>query len=144
MAAHNAMDSEDSRICSSEKPKLNERSLLSSQQATEMEALFKILGNQTRLRMIHALVRAGEICLKDLALSLRMKPQAISNQLQRLVNRNMLGSRRKGNNIFYRIIDPCIVSLLETALCLLDDAKQGEARRLRRYDGISAKHDEQK
>lgn len=131
------MPSEDRMVCCSEKLKVGERRLISGQQATEIEALFKILGNQTRLRMIHALVLAGEICLTDLALALRMKPQAISNQLQRLVSRNMLGSRRKGNNIFYRITDPCLVSLLETALCLLDDARERQANSLTRTRGVS-------
>lgn len=124
-------------VCCSDKLKVGDRPLLSGQQAAETEALFKMLGNQTRLRMIHALTVAGEMCLTELALALKMKPQAISNQLQRLVNRNMLGSRRKGNNIFYRIVDPCLVSLLETALCLLDDAKEREGESLTRTRGIS-------
>lgn len=131
------MPSRDDNGCCSEKLKAGDRPLLSDQQAAETEAFFKMLGNQTRLRMIHALMVAREMCLTELALALKMKPQAISNQLQRLVNRNMLGSRRKGNNIFYRIIDPCLVSLLETALCLLDDAEEREAKPLKRTRGIS-------
>jgi DNA-binding transcriptional ArsR family regulator len=53
-----------------------------------------------------------------------MKPQAISNQLQRLVDKGMVASRRNGNNIFYRIVDPCVVSLLDSGLCLMEDAKE--------------------
>ncbi len=36
----------------------------------------------------------------------------------------MLRSRRKRNNIIYRIIEPCLVTLLETDLRLVDDAKE--------------------
>ena len=48
--------------------------------------MFKVLANDTRLRLLHAVVRAGEICVTDLADSLGMKPQAVSNQLQRLAD----------------------------------------------------------
>jgi DNA-binding transcriptional ArsR family regulator len=109
--------------CCSRKPQLEDRPTLSVAQAGELEALFKVLGNMTRLRMLQAVCAAGEICVTDLAEKLNMKPQAISNQLQRLVDRGMLGHRRNGNNIFYRILDSCVVSLLDAALCLMEESK---------------------
>lgn len=108
--------------CCSPKPKLGERPLLSPDQASDIEGLFKLLANDTRLRLLHALVRAGELCVSDLAAALEMKPQAISNQLQRLTSHNILASRRTGNNIHYRVIDPCVVTLIDRGLCLLEDA----------------------
>ncbi len=109
--------------CCSRKQQSNDRPMLSVEQAGELEALFKVLGNMTRLRMLQAVCAAGEICVTDLAEKLNMKPQAISNQLQRLVDRGILGHRRNGNNIFYRILDSCVVSLLEAALCLMEESK---------------------
>jgi len=53
-----------------------------------------------------------------------MKPQAVSNQLQRLLDRGILASRRNGNFIHYRIIDPCVVGLLDLGLCLTEDSKE--------------------
>ena len=114
--------------CCGEKPKVEERPLLSSEQAGELESLFKILGNQTRLRMLHALARVTELCVTDLAAALGMNPQAISNQLQRLADRGMVAHRRNGSNIFYRIVDPCVITLLDKGLCLMEDAL--ERRRL--------------
>ena len=67
-----------------------ERPLLAEESAAELEAVFKMLGNRTRLRMIYALTRAGEMCVTDLAAALEMKPQAVSNQLQRLTDRGIL------------------------------------------------------
>lgn len=84
--------------------------------------LFKVLANDTRLRLLHSLVRSGELCVNDLAGALGMKPQAVSNQLQRLVYRGILGFRRNGTNIYYRIKDPCIAAILDRALCLAEDA----------------------
>jgi DNA-binding transcriptional ArsR family regulator len=51
-----------------------------------------------------------------------MTPQAVSNQLQRLVDRGILASRRDGNSIHYRIVDACVTKLLDYGLCLAQDA----------------------
>jgi ArsR family transcriptional regulator, lead/cadmium/zinc/bismuth-responsive transcriptional repressor len=107
------------------KPSLEERPLLSPEQALELGTLFKVLANDTRLRLLHALVRQGEMGVMELAEVLAMKPQAVSNQLQLLAARGILGSRRKGINNYYRIVDPCVVSLLDHGLCLSEDAKGG-------------------
>jgi DNA-binding transcriptional ArsR family regulator len=95
-----------------------ERPLLPEESAAELEAVFKMLGNRTRLRMIYALTRAGEMCVTELAEALEMKPQAVSNQLQRLTDRGILASKRTGINIYYRVVDRCVVSLLDRGIFL--------------------------
>lgn len=107
------------------KPALHHRPLLTPDQASALASIFKILANDTRLRLLHALVRAGELCVSDLADAVGMKPQAVSNQLQRLVDQGILGARRHGNNVHYRIVDPCVTSLLDGGLCLAEDAGKG-------------------
>ncbi len=107
----------------SPKPSLEERDLLTPKQAIELVAVFKTLANDTRLRILHALARSGEMCVSEMSDLLAMKPQAISNQLIRLADRGIVGSRRNGNNIYYRIVDPCVVQLLDHGLCLSEDAK---------------------
>lgn len=86
-----------------------------------LEATFKTLANATRLRLLHALIRMPELCVTELADAIGMKPQAVSNQLQRLVDRRILAARRNGNHIHYRIVDPCVISLLDQGWCLTDD-----------------------
>ena len=105
------------------KPSSGERDLLTPEQAVELGAVFKTLANDTRLRMLHALARTEEMCVSEMSELLAMKPQAISNQLIRLADRGIVGSRRNGNNIYYRIVDPCVVQLLDHGLCLSEDAK---------------------
>jgi DNA-binding transcriptional ArsR family regulator len=106
---------------------LEDRALITPQQAGDLVGVFKVLANDTRLRLLHVLVRSGEMCVTDLAAALRMKPQAVSNQLQRLVDRGILGATRNGQNIRYRIVDRCVTSLLDRGLCLIEEGK--EARR---------------
>lgn len=102
---------------------LKDRSLISPIQAGGLAAVFKVLANDTRLRMLHALVRAEELCVTDLATTLGMKPQAVSNQLQRLSDLGILKSRRAGNNIHYCLVDLCVRSLMEQGLCLIEEVE---------------------
>lgn len=103
--------------------RLQKRPLLSADQARGVRGLFKVLASETRLRLIHTLVREGELCVSDLSAAVEMKPQAVSNQLQRLVDQGIFASRRVGTNVFYRIDDPCVPNLLDRGLCLLEDTK---------------------
>jgi len=111
------------QACCAPKPAIRERPLITSAQASDLMGLFKVLANDTRLRLLHALIRAGELPVGELAAAVDMKPQAVSNQLQRLTDRGILESRRAGNNIFYRIVDPCVITLLDQGLCLAEDAE---------------------
>ena len=106
------------------KPALKARPLLSLEQAVELTNIFKVLANENRLRILHALVRAEEIRVPELAEVVGMSPQAVSNQLQLLVLRGILGCRREGLNSHYRISDPCVIALLNYGLCLSEDAKE--------------------
>jgi DNA-binding transcriptional ArsR family regulator len=81
------------------------------------------LANDTRLKILYVLTRAQELGVTELAGLVGMKPQAVSNQLQMLAHRGILGYRREGVHIIYRILDPCVVRLLDYGLCLNEDAK---------------------
>src|SRR5436190_9545002 len=105
------------------RPTLKERALLSPIQAGGLAAVFKVLANDTRLRLLHALVRAGELCVTDLAAALGMKPQAVSNQLQRLSDLGILASRRQGTSMIYRLVDVCVHGLLEQGWCLMEEVR---------------------
>jgi DNA-binding transcriptional ArsR family regulator len=93
--------------------------LITPLEAEALMRLFKVFANDTRLRLLHALVREGELCVTDLAEAIAIRPQAVSNQLQRLVDRGILSARRNGSNIYYRVVDPCVPVLLERGLCLI-------------------------
>jgi DNA-binding transcriptional ArsR family regulator len=114
------------------KPVLRDRPLIEQIQADELVRLYKVLANDTRLRLLHALERAGELSVTDLAAEVGMKPQAVSNQLQRLADRRIVASRREGSRLFYRIADPCVTGLIDLGMCLLEEtgrlpAAEGDA-----------------
>jgi DNA-binding transcriptional ArsR family regulator len=100
-------------------------------QAGGLAAVFKVLANDTRLRLLHAMVRAEELCVTDLGALLGMSPQAVSSQLQRLSDLGIVTSRRDGNSIRYRLVDLCVKGLLEQGWCLTEEAgaRGGRAER---------------
>ena len=117
------------------KPALANRPLLSVRQAQALESTFKMLANSTRLRILHALVCAGDVCVGDLAGKLGMKPQAVSNQLQRLADRGIVEARRDGLQIRYSILDRCVLTLLDQGWCLAEDA---QGRAFERTEGMAS------
>ncbi|MBI1267881.1 MAG: metalloregulator ArsR/SmtB family transcription factor [Cryomorphaceae bacterium] len=119
-----AKETKEKTACCPSKVLLPNHTPLTLRQSSELEDLFKILANDTRLRLLHNLARVEEMCVCDLADSVDMSPQAISNQLQRLSQRGIVATRRSGNMIYYRVVDGCVIELLQKAMCLLADSRQ--------------------
>ncbi|MEW6489828.1 MAG: metalloregulator ArsR/SmtB family transcription factor [Thermodesulfobacteriota bacterium] len=119
---HRTYESERPCLCPA-KPFLGERAVLDADEARGLRALFQVLASDTRLRILHALVVTPEMSPSEIATVLDMKSQAVSNQLQRLVDKGILDSRRNGNQVHYRIVDPCVPQLLDYGLCLAEDAE---------------------
>ena len=113
--------------CDPSKPSLAARDLLTETQAAELRGTFKVLASETRLRLLHALERSGELRVSELAAAVGMAPQAVSNQLQRMADRGIVTGRREGRSIRYAVADPCVTALLELGLCLVEDAREGRA-----------------
>lgn len=105
------------------KPPLRTRPLLTARQAGDLQRIFKVLANDSRLRLLHALIRVDELCVSELARKAGMTRQAVSNQLRRLSDLAIVGSRREGLRIYYRVADPCVAQLIEQGLCLMEDSR---------------------
>ncbi len=100
---------------------LKKRTLMSPIQAGGLASVFKVLANDTRLRLLHALVRDEELSVTGLAAAVGMKPQAVSNQLQRLSDLGILASHRNGTSVYYRVVDRCVSGLLDQGWCLTEE-----------------------
>jgi ArsR family transcriptional regulator, lead/cadmium/zinc/bismuth-responsive transcriptional repressor len=110
------------------KASLKQRPRMTYEQASAVELLFGVLANDTRLRLLQEIACRDEATTVELAEALEMKPQALSNQLQRLQDKRIVAGRRDGNNVYYRIVDNCVIVLLERGLCLIEeDAKRAGA-----------------
>jgi ArsR family transcriptional regulator, lead/cadmium/zinc/bismuth-responsive transcriptional repressor len=78
-----------------------------------MELFFKVLGESTRLRILHALL-AGELCVRDLAEILGMSDSAVSHQLSVLKGARLVRHRRDGKVIYYSLSDDHVSSVLQS------------------------------
>src|SRR6266545_1872578 len=110
------------------KPAPCDRPLIDERRAGELSRMFKMLANDTRLRLLHALERERELCVNEICAELGMTPQAVSNQLRRLSDRRVIEARREGTRLYYRIADPCVGGLLDLGFCLLEEAQRSALR----------------
>lgn len=100
-------------------PALVERALLEEPELGELASLFRVLSSETRLRILHAIARADEASVTDIAEQIGASPQGVSNHLQRMADQRVVATRRDGTRIYYRLIDPCVGGVMELGLCLL-------------------------
>lgn len=76
-----------------------------------LSRVFKALGDPTRLRIVCALT-SEELCVCDLSHLLEMSESAVSHQLRKLRDLNLVRRRREGQILFYRLDDPHVKDLL--------------------------------
>lgn len=69
-------------------------------------ALFKVLGEGTRLRLVVLLAKAGETCVCQLAQALGVQDFNISRHLSILRNAGLVEARRQGTWMYYRLAEP--------------------------------------
>lgn len=89
--------------------------LLDPEHITVLAGFFKVLGDETRVRIISALSRE-ELCVSDLAAALDMTQSAVSHQLKLLRLANQVKTRREGKSIYYSLDDEHVLDILEKAL----------------------------
>ena len=77
--------------------------------------LFKIFGDPTRVRILHALFHQ-ELCVQNIADGLDMTQSAISHQLRILKQSALVKSRRDGKTIFYSLADDHVATILMQGL----------------------------
>lgn len=79
-----------------------------------VSGLFRVLGDDTRSRIICAL-GFSEMCVCDIAALLKMSSSAISHQLRILKESKMIKSRREGKVVYYSLADEHIEKLFKIA-----------------------------
>ena len=78
----------------------------------DLAALFKMFGDGTRVKILHAL-ELNEMCVCDLAALLGMTKSAISHQLKALRLANLVKSRRDGQVVYYSLADDHVKYILD-------------------------------
>lgn len=79
---------------------------------TSLAALFKMFGDGTRVKLLHALEQ-NELCVCDLAALLGVTKSAVSHQLKALRLSNLVKSRRDGQVVYYSLADEHVKTILD-------------------------------
>ncbi len=85
--------------------------MLGNVPADELAQLFKVLGDNTRIRILDALYRS-ELCVCDITALLGMNQSAVSHQLRVLRDARIVKSRKQGKNVLYSLDDEHISGLV--------------------------------
>jgi len=81
----------------------------------QLAMLFKLFGDPTRVRILHALEQ-NEMCVCDIAVLLGVTKSAISHQLKALKLANLVKSRREGQVIFYSLSDDHVKEIIDMGM----------------------------
>lgn len=87
----------------------------SAKMADNLEQLFSILGDGTRMRILF-LLRNAEVTVQSLADELEMTHSAVSHHLRLFRPYRLVRSRKEGRNVFYSLYDDCVWNLLEAGV----------------------------
>lgn len=78
----------------------------------EMADFYKIMGDNTRISILHAL-SFSEMCVCDISTLLQMNQSAISHQLKTLRQTRLVKNRREGKVVYYSLNDNHVQQIIE-------------------------------
>ena len=87
--------------------------LVGAEEAQDLADGFKLLADPNRLRILYALLEAGELCVCDLAATTAMSETAVSHAMRLLRTAGIVRNRRDGRVIYYRLDDAHVRMLLD-------------------------------
>ncbi|MGH3267114.1 MAG: ArsR/SmtB family transcription factor [Sciscionella sp.] len=93
------------------------RSVLPDTAAIEdLAQVFALLGEPGRLRLLTALLAAGELCVCDLAAASGLSESAVSHALRLLRAHRVVSVSRRGRMAYYRLDDAHVQKLLDLGI----------------------------
>ena len=79
----------------------------------ETAELFRLLGDPTRVAILHALLLGGELCVCDIAEVIGVGENVVSQAMRLLRAADVVRTRRDGRRIHYRLADAHVRMLLD-------------------------------
>jgi DNA-binding transcriptional ArsR family regulator len=83
--------------------------------ALRLSDVFKLLGDQTRIKIIFAL-SCCDLCVCDIAETIGMTQSAVSHQLRLMRNMKLVKFRKEGKSVFYSLDDDHILQLFKQGM----------------------------
>ncbi len=89
---------------------------LDNETSLRLAEVFKVLGDQTRIKLLALLASEQEMCVCDIAEALGMGQSAISHQLRVLRDARLVKFRKLGKEALYSLDDDHVVTLMGQGL----------------------------
>jgi DNA-binding transcriptional ArsR family regulator len=89
--------------------------MVSAEEADELAACFRLLGDAKRVRILYALLEAGELCVCDIAAAAEVSETTVSQAMRLLRTAGIVRNRRDGRMIYYRLDDAHVRLLLDVS-----------------------------
>ena len=110
-----ALEAEMKKLVADDGREQDISSALTNRQAEEAAAMFAALADPARLRLL-ILVAAGEASVSDLAARQGEKVSTVSARLKVLHAARLVGRKRQGKLILYRLADDHVLALVASAV----------------------------
>ena len=101
------------RIVDEERVEATRARLIDPEEAGALADSFKLLGEPNRIRILYALLEAGELCVCDLAAVVGVSETVVSHSMRLLRAAGIVRNRRAGRMIYYRLDDAHVRLLLD-------------------------------
>ncbi len=106
----------DCNIIHKEVVESTKKKMLNDTMFNKVGTFFKIVGDDTRLKILYALDN-NEMCVCDIANLLNMTKSSISHQLKLLKDHGLVKARKSGKEVYYMLDDDHVSSVVEVATC---------------------------
>ncbi|MDE8670000.1 metalloregulator ArsR/SmtB family transcription factor [Pseudarthrobacter sp. H3Y2-7] len=90
--------------------------LPSAEDVERVAAVFRLMGDPGRVRILATLLEAGEVCVHDLASVSGLSESSVSQALRLMRAHRVVETRRAGRVVFYRLGDSHVRMLLDLAI----------------------------
>ena len=99
-----------------------------TQQADDLAAMFRLLGDPNRVRILLALLDADELCVHEIADAVATSETKVSQALRLLRTAGVVRNRRDGRHIHYRLDDEHVADILTISRRHLDHVANDDGR----------------
>ncbi|MCB2178030.1 MAG: metalloregulator ArsR/SmtB family transcription factor [Actinomycetales bacterium] len=82
-------------------------------EAGMLAELFRLLGDVRRTKILYALLEAGELCVCDISAAVQVPEASVSQTMRLLRASGVVGNRREGRRVYYRLADAHVRMLLD-------------------------------
>lgn len=126
VSEHEDVEQSATRHADRERAAATRNRLIDVDEAADLAEMFRLLGDPTRVRILFALLEAGELCVCDIAAVVDTNETKVSQAMRLLRSAGTVRNRRDGRNIYYRLDDDHIQMLLDLSRDHLAHAPQAD------------------